>query len=145
MTGPASGSATATVVANMGLLWLADLFGVPVASVQELAWATTLGIAGAFAWQFITARKNREAAIAKGARGSDVPKIDLTTLGYAMLGAPLASGLLIWAIHAMGGVPTSYTSSGLYMAAGAAGPEYVTMALSVVMRFLSGLTGGNKP
>lgn len=145
MTGPATGSATIAVVTNVGLLWLADLFGVPVASVQEMLMATVLSMAGAFAWQFISAKKDREQAVSKGAKGTDIPRIDFTTLGYAMLGAPLSSGLLIWLIHAMGGISTSYLSWGLFMGAGAVGPQFVPMALSFLMRFLSGLTGGNKP
>lgn len=145
MTGPASTSASIAVVGNVGLLWLADAFGVPVASIQELLWGTCLSVFGAAAWQFINAQKNRETAVSKGAKGADIPRIDLTTLGYAMLGAPLSSGLLIWLIHAVGGIAGSYLSSGLFIGAGAAGPQFVIMAISFLMRFLSGLTGGNKP
>lgn len=133
------------MVTNVGLLWLADLFGVPVASVQEMLSATILSMLGAFAWQFINAKKDREQAVSRGAKGADVPRIDYTTLGYAMLGAPLSSGLLIWVIHAMGGIASSYLSWGLFMGAGAVGPQFVPMALSLLMRFLSGLTGGSKP
>lgn len=145
MTGPASTSATLVVVANSGLLWLADFFGVPIAPIQEIVWGGALSIFGAFAWQFLSAKKDREEAIAKGKTGVDVPRIDLRILGYAMISAPLASGLLIWLIHSAGGVVTSYSSIGLFMGVGAVAPQFVPMALSPLMRFLSGLTGGNKP
>lgn len=145
MTGPASGGATAAVSVNVIALWLAGLFGVPAASIQELLWGMVLSVFGAAAWQFINAQKDREAATSKGVKKPDMPKIDFTTLGYAMLGAPLSSGLLIWLIHMAGGVAVSYLSSGLFIAAGAAGPQFAVAALAFAMRFLSGFTGGPKP
>lgn len=141
---------TATIVigANMLGLWLAQLFGAPTPSAIEYIQGMLIGILGAFCWQFVKAQKAREAAAAEGKRGSDLPRLDFYTLGLAMGGAPLSTGLLIWAIHSFGGTAQSWLSFGLFLGAGAAGPQFVPAAIEFIARLPSRLfsaAGGQKP
>lgn len=144
MTG-SGGTATIVVAGNVALLWVAGFLGVPIESIQELLWGSLVSVCGAVGWQFIEAQDAREKGKAAGVKPSDLPRVDLTTLGYAILGSFLSSGLLISLIHLGGGIVTSFWSLGLFLGAGAAGPKFVVEALKVPNRFLSGLTGGTKP
>lgn len=140
-------TASMVVAANIAGMWLAQLFGAPTPSTVEYFQGMLIGILGAACWQFIKTQRAREDATAKGVKGSDLPRLDLYVLGLAMGGAPLSVGLLIWGIHSFGGTATSWLSFGLFLGAGAAGPQFVPAAVDFIARLPSRLfsAGGQKP
>lgn len=133
--------ASAVVGVGIGGLWLAQLVGVPTPSAVEYVQGMVIGVLGAFCWQFIKTQKARETAAASGARGPDLPRLDFYTLGLAMGGAPLSTGLLIWVIHSAGGTAANWLSFGLFLGAGAAGPQYVPALVDAIARFITWLGG----
>lgn len=140
--------ATFAVTVNIIGLWIAGLFGAPTPSALEYVQGMLIGVLGAFCWQFVKTQRMREEAAAKGLRGADLPRLDFYTLGLAMGGAPLSTGLLIWAIHSFGGTAQSWLSFGLFLGAGAAGPQFVPAAIDAIARLSSRLIaalGGQKP
>lgn len=139
--------ATGVVGVGIGGLWLAQIIGVPTPSAVEYVQGMVIGVLGAFCWQFVKTQKLREAAAASGIRGAELPRLDFYTLGLAMMGAPLSTGLLIWAIHSFGGTAQSWLSFGLFLGAGAAGPQFVPAAVDFIARLPSRLlsAGGQKP
>lgn len=140
--------ASAAVGVGIGGLWLAQVVGVPTPAAIEYIQGMVIGVLGAFCWQFIKTQQLREAAAAKGVRGADLPRLDFYTLGLAMGGAPMSTALLIWAIHSFGGTAQSWLSFGLFLGAGAAGPQFVPAAIDFIGRFISRIfpsTGGQKP
>jgi len=140
--------ASAVVVASVGSLWLAQVIGLPTPSSVEYVQGMVIGTLGAFCWQFVKTQKLRETAAADGKKGTDLPRLDFYTLGLAMGGAPLSTGILIWIIHSFGGTSQSWLSFGLFLGAGAAGPQFVPAAIDFIARLpsrLLSLTGGQKP
>ncbi len=129
-------------------MWLAQLIGVPTPTAVEYVQGMVIGVLGAFCWQFVKTQRAREAAALTGVRGRDLPRLDFYTLGLAMGGAPLSTGILIWAIHSFGGTAQSWLSFGLFLGAGAAGPQFVPAAIDFIARLPSRLfaaAGGEKP
>ena len=144
--------ASTVVGASIGGLWLAQIIGLPTPSAVEYVQGMFIGVLGAFFWQFIKTQKAREVAAASGVNKADLPRLDLYTLGLAMGGAPLSTCLLIWLVHSLGGTAQSYWSFGLFLGAGAAGPQFVPPVVEAIAKFalwlLSGLSrfyGGQKP
>src|SRR3569832_326600 len=121
-------SATTFITANMIGLWLAQLL-TPTTSAVEHIQGMVIGVLGAFCWQFIKTQKQREAAAATGVKGADLPRLDLYTLGLAMGGAPLSVEMLLWVLHSFGGNAQSGYSFGMFLGAGAAGPQFVPAAV----------------
>lgn len=141
-------SAPSAVAFNIIGLWLAQFFGAPTPSAVEYVQGMVIGVLGAFCWQFVKTQRLREEAAAKGIRGNDLPRLDFYTLGLAMGGAPLSTGLLIWLIHSVGGTAQSWLSFGLFLGAGAAGPQFVPATIDFIARLPSRLLsafGGTKP
>lgn len=92
---------------------------------------TAFCIAGAVAWQFLTAQMAREQAAQRGVPTGERPGVDWVTLGYAIFGAPLASAWLLYVVKLLGG-GSGLLSIGGFMLAGAAGPVVVTKAVAAM-------------
>jgi hypothetical protein len=137
---PATGSlaATAAVVTSAGGVALLSTFNsIPLG---EYVPGTVFAILGAVGWQFIAAQVAREKSAQNGVAVKDRPTIDFVTLGYAIFGAPLASGALIALIHMFGGT-ANFLSLGGFMLAGAAAPTIVTRAVGLFVGMLPNKTG----
>ena len=140
MADPATGSlaATAAVVTSAGGVALLSTFNsIPLG---EYVPGTVFAILGAVGWQFIAAQVAREKSAQNGVAVKDRPTIDFVTLGYAIFGAPLASGALIALIHMFGGT-ANFLSLGGFMLAGAAAPTIVTRAVGLFVGMLPNKTG----
>lgn len=139
MADPATGglAATAAVVASAsGIAVLSTFNTIPLA---EYVPGTIFAMIGAIGYQFIKAQTAREKAEQSGLALKDRPTIDFVTVGYALFGAPLASGALIAIIHLFGGT-ANLLSLGGFMLAGAAGPTLVQKAVVMFVNILP-----NKP
>lgn len=149
MTDPVAGpaaAATATVVTAAPMYALGTIMP-PGASASEFVWGCIFGMVGAFAYQFIRAQVSRQKAADAGIAIADRPKIDVVMLGYSILGAPLASACLIFAIHQWHGATgfgdaTWLQSAAGFMVAGAAGPEVVTKVVGALLNLIGSKTGG---
>lgn len=141
MTDPATGSiaATAAVVTSAG--GVAILSTINAIPLGEYVPGTIFAIIGAIGWQFIAAQVAREAAAKNGTPLSQRPTIDLVTVGYAIFGAPLASGALIALIHLFGGT-ANFLSLGGFMLAGAAAPTIVSRAVGLFVGLLPKQSSG---
>ena len=152
MTSPAvaAGPAIATgTSAALGTLAITSS-GVLGISWSDYALATVLSVVGAFSYQFIKAQVAREQAAAAGKPKNELPKIDLETTLYAVIGALIAPGALISIINVSGGLHDLYSIGGFYIA-GAFAPQILSLAWAVVSKSLSVIgaiaksTGGGQP
>lgn len=137
MTEPASGSvaATAALTASAGgVALLSTLNTIPLA---EYVSGTVFAMIGAFAWKFIAAQSAREKAAASGTPKDKLPTVDFVTVGYALVGAPLASGAVIAMVHIFGGQANWLSVPG-FLFAGAAGPTLVTRMVNMFMNMAPG-------
>lgn len=139
MADPATGGIAATAAAVTSAGGIAILSTVHDIPLNEYVPGTVFAIIGAVGWQFIRAQDAREKSAQNGTAFKDRPTIDLVTVGYAIFGAPLASGALIALIHLFGGTATLLSLGG-FMLAGAAGPSIVQRAISMFVAILP-----NKP
>jgi hypothetical protein len=140
---------SAAIATTTGAMFGLSKIMPPGASFNEFVWGCLFSIAGAFAYQFITAQAARQKAADANIPIDDRPKIDITMLGYSMCGAPMASACLIYAIHSMGGATgfgdtTWLQSAAGYMVAGAAGPTIVFKIVGAFTTFVSSLRIGGK-
>ena len=135
MADPATGSVAATaavITSASGMAILSTLNTIPL---QEYVPGTIFAIIGSIGWQFIAAQVAREKAAQDGTPADKRPVIDLVTVGYAIFGAPLASGALIAIIHMFGGT-ANFLSLGGFMLAGAAAPTIVSRAVGLFVSAL---------
>lgn len=152
MTDPASGTAAgSTAIAITGsTMWSLGKLMPAGASFNEFIWGCIFAIAGAFAFQFIKAQAARQTAADNNVPIADRPRIDVTMLGYAVCGAPMAAACLIYLIHVMGGATgfgdsTWLQSAAGYMVAGAAGPPLVFKIVGAIIAAAGSIKiGGGK-
>lgn len=141
MTGPATGATAATAAlatSGAGMALLSTLNSIPLG---EYIPGTIFAVIGAVAWQFISAQVARETAAKNGTPADKRPTIDFVTVGYALFGAPLASGAVIAAVHLFGGTTNLLSLPG-FLFAGAAGPTLVTRIVGMVIAIIPNKAGG---
>jgi hypothetical protein len=152
MTDPATGTAAGTtaIAVTTGTMFGLGKIMPAGASFNEFVWGCIFAIAGAFAFEFIKAQAARQKAAEANIPIADRPKIDITMLGYAMCGAPMAAACLIYLVHALGGATgfgdTTWLQSVVgYMVAGAAGPQLVFKVVGALIALAGSIkiTGGN--
>lgn len=105
---------------------------------------TAFAMVGAFAWKFIAAQSAREKAAASGTPKEKLPTVDFVTVGYALFGAPLASGAVIAIVHMFGGSANFLSVPG-FLFAGAAGPTLVTKVVGMFLNMIPGNKPGGQP
>lgn len=135
MADPATGGVAATAAAVTSASGMALLSTINTIPLGEYVPGTIFAIIGAIGWQFIAAQVAREAAAKNGTPMDKRPTIDFVTLGYAIFGAPLASGALIALIHMFGGT-ANFLSLGGFMLAGAAAPTITSRAVGLFIGVL---------
>ena len=152
MSDPASGTAAAStaIATSTGAMLGISVVMPPGASLNEFIWGCIFSIVGAFAYQFISAQAQRQAAADKNIPVGERPKIDVVMLGYSMCGAPMAAACLIFAIHQFQGATgfgstTWLQSAAGFMVAGAAGPKMVFKVVGALTNLMGSKTGGKTP
>ena len=143
MTSPATGTLAAAGAATTSSAGVAILSTLSIPLDEYLA-GTLFAVIGAVAWQFIAAQVARERAAQNGDPPDKRPTIDLTTVGYALFGSPLASGAMIALVHLFGGTTNLLSLPG-FLLAGAAGPQLVTRVVALFIAVIPSKTGGGKP
>lgn len=138
MTEPATGSLAATAALTVSAGGVGVLSALNSIPMGEFLPGTVLAMAGAAAWKFIAAQSAREKAQAAGTKKADLPTIDLTGVGYAVFGAPLASGAVIALVHVFGGQAAWISLPGFLFA----GPLAPVLVTRVVNMFLGIIPGG---
>lgn len=139
MTEPTTtGGAAALAVSAGGSSLLAAFNNIPL---NEYLPGTLFALIGAVAWQFIVAQAAREKAAAAGVPQSQRPTIDLVTVAYSLVGAPLVASSIIAIVHMFGGTATVLSLPG-FMVGGAAGPTIVQRAVGLLLAVLPTTKGG---
>lgn len=150
MTGPATtitsgatAAATASVWGSAGGWAILNSLVPPGLGLGTFFVDILITIFGAFCYQFVYTQYLRQAAADKGVPTNERPRIDGTTLGYAMCGAPMATAAWSYFVHLLGGMADGYSIPG-YMAAGAMAPWIVNLFLGAIKRLVSLKAGGDK-
>lgn len=130
-------AAIVTSSAVTGGLWILGTVGGQDISIAQFGVATGLSVLGALSYQFIRAYSKREEEEAKGIPPSQRTRVDMLTVAYALAAAPLAAGLLMWMIQALGGTANSLYSVGGFYGAGAFAPLVVGSGRQLISRFLA--------
>lgn len=124
-------------------LWILGSIGGVHISLVDFGIATGLSALGALSYQFLKAQMTREAEAAKGVPVEKRSQLDYKTLTYACMAAPLATGLLMWVIGALGGTANSLYSIGGFYAAGAMAPQLIPLVLAMLSKVLGLVSKGN--
>lgn len=125
-------------------LWILGAAGGVVISPVDFVSDTGIAMAGAVSYQFLKAQMAREKAAEAGAPPESRPRVDLVTLGYAMAGAVVSTGFLLYLTQVVGGVKDLYSIGGFY-AAGAFGPQFAGLILNLFSKVLGAFSAGAKP
>lgn len=136
MAEPAGTTAATTALATSAgsVALLSSLNSIPVGDYLP---GTVFAMLGAVAWQFIAAQTAREKAMQSGVPKEKLPTIDLVNVGYALFGAPLASGAVIAIVHMFGGTANVLSVPG-FLFAGATCPTLVTKVVGLFMNMVPG-------
>lgn len=137
MTEPATGALAATAALTATAGGVALLNTLNTIPMGEYIPGTIFAMIGAVAWKFIAAQTERERAAQNGTPRNQLPTIDLVGVGYALFGAPLASGAVIAIVHMFGGTANFLSVPG-FLFAGAAAPTLVTRVVGMFINMIPG-------
>lgn len=116
-------------------------------SLTEIGIVSILAAGGAAARAFLNAKEAREKAANSGTPPDKLPKIDLISLGYALIGAPFMGSVGLAAIRAGGDVLhfpiPAYGIAPAIMAMGYYGKDAIEFVRSIGSRALNQRGGGD--
>ncbi len=103
--------------------------------MDQIAFVTLFAVLGAVARAVLDAKDARDTAIKGGVEREKLPRIDLVSLGYAILGAPFVGTLAYAAIRWMG-ISTDYAIATIIMGMGYMGRDGINLVISTVTALL---------
>lgn len=137
MTEPATGTLAATAALTASAGGVAIINTLNTIPMGEYVPGTIFAMLGALSWKFIAAQSAREKAAQAGTPRDKLPTVDLVAVGYALFGAPLASGAVIAIVHMFGGSANFLSVPG-FLFAGATAPALVTRVVGMFMNMIPG-------
>ena len=112
-------------------------------SMDKIVIVAGFAIAGAVARAFLDAKAARDAALEAGTPHAELPRVDLVSLAYAILGAPFV-GTIAYAGIEWAGISTDYAIATTIMGFGYLGRDGINIVTSAVSALLKARLGAKE-